>query len=70
MTKFPFISTDTRDIWYVKIVKFLLQHGYSATPVDSSLFIKTRNGQLSIILIYIDDLIVIGDDLEELTRMR
>jgi hypothetical protein len=41
-----------------------------ATPADSSFFIKARNGRLSIVLVYVDDLVVTGDDVEEIDRTR
>lgn len=41
-----------------------------ATPENSSFFIKARNGRLSIVLVYVDDLVVTGDDVEEIDRIR
>lgn len=55
---------------YGKIVEFLLQHGYLAATANSSLFIKSRNRQLSIVLIYVDNLIITRDDLKEVDWTR
>lgn len=56
--------------WYGKIAKFLLQNEYSATPADASLFVKAKDGRLSIVVIYVDDLIITGDNVEEMSRTR
>ena len=37
---------------------------------DSSLFVKTRNGRLAIVLVYVDDLIITGDDEEEISQIK
>ena len=56
--------------WYGKIVEFLTQSGYSVAYVDSSLFVKAREGKLAIVLVYVDDLIVTGDDEREIHRTK
>jgi hypothetical protein len=48
--------------WYGKIVEFFIQRGYSITPLDSILFVKVNEGKVAIVLVYVDDLIIIGDD--------
>ncbi|KAJ9692429.1 hypothetical protein PVL29_011471 [Vitis rotundifolia] len=44
--------------------------GYSVTPANSSLFIKANGGKLAIVLVYVDDLIITGDDVEEICRTK
>ena len=56
--------------WYGKIAEFLTQSGYSITPADSSLFVKANGGKLAIVLVYVDDLIITGDDVEEIFRTK
>ncbi|XP_028100619.1 uncharacterized protein LOC114299981 [Camellia sinensis] len=56
--------------WYGKIVEFLTQSVYSRAPADSSLFVKANGGKLAIVLVYIDDLIITGDDVEEICRTK
>lgn len=56
--------------WYGKIAEFLVQSGYLMTPADSSLFVKTREGKVAIVLVYVDDLIITGDHVEEIQQIR
>ncbi|KAJ9707429.1 hypothetical protein PVL29_002449 [Vitis rotundifolia] len=56
--------------WYGKIAEFLTQSGYSVTLVDSSLFVKANGGKLAIVLVYVDDLIITRDDVEEICRTK
>ena len=56
--------------WYGKIAEFLTQSGYSVTLADSSLFVKANGGKLAIVLVYVDDLIITGDDVEEICQTK
>ncbi|KAE8706377.1 hypothetical protein F3Y22_tig00110393pilonHSYRG00025 [Hibiscus syriacus] len=56
--------------WYGKIAKFLTKSGYSVTPADSSLFVKANEGKLAIVLVYVDDLIITGDDEAEILQTK
>ena len=56
--------------WYGKIGEFLLQNDFKVAPSDSSLFVKSKEGRLAIVLVYVDDLIITGDYTEEIHRIR
>ncbi|WVZ78229.1 LOW QUALITY PROTEIN: hypothetical protein U9M48_025977 [Paspalum notatum var. saurae] len=56
--------------WYGKIGEFLIQNGFKVAPSDSSLFVKSKEGRLAIVLVYVDDLIITGDNTEEIQRIR
>ncbi|KAK9185737.1 hypothetical protein WN943_026096 [Citrus x changshan-huyou] len=56
--------------WYGKIAEFLTQSGYSVTSADSSLFVKANGERIAIVLVYVDDLIITGDDVEEIFRTK
>lgn len=56
--------------WYGKIAEFLVKNGYAMAPADSSLFVKNRDGRLAIVLVYVDDLIITGDNTEEIQLIR
>ena len=47
--------------WYSKIAEFLTHDNYLVAHADSSLFIKTNEGKLAPMLVYMDDLILTGD---------
>ncbi|KAE8681852.1 hypothetical protein F3Y22_tig00111303pilonHSYRG00095 [Hibiscus syriacus] len=57
-------------VWYGKIAEFLTKSGYSVTPADSSLFVKANEGKLAIVLVYVDDLIITGDDEAEILQTK
>ncbi|KAE8663053.1 hypothetical protein F3Y22_tig00113123pilonHSYRG00166 [Hibiscus syriacus] len=56
--------------WYGKIAEFLTKSGYSVTPADSNLFVKANEGKLAIVLVYVDDLIITGDDEAEILQTK
>ena len=56
--------------WYGKIGDFLVHSGFKVTPSDCNLFVKTKDGRLAIVLVYVDDLIITGDYSEEIQRTR
>ena len=56
--------------WYRKIGEFLIQSGFKVAPSNSSLFVKSKDGRLAIVLVYVDDLITTGDYSEEIQRTR
>ena len=50
--------------------EFLVHSGFKIAPSDSNLFVKTKDGRLAIVLVYVDDLIITGDYSEEIQRTR
>ena len=56
--------------WFGKIAEFLIQSGYLVAPAYSSLFVKLQGSKLAVVLVYVDDLIIIGDDEDGILRTR
>jgi len=56
--------------WYRKIGEFLIQNGFKVALSNSSLFMKSKDGRLAIVLVYVDDLIITGDYSEEIQMTR
>ena len=56
--------------WYGKIGEFLVQNGFKVAPSDSSLFVKSNDSRIAIVLIYVDALIITGNYYEEIQRTR
>ena len=46
--------------WYAKLSTFLLSNNYSIFVADHSLFLKYNNDKLTVILVYVDDLVLTG----------
>ncbi|KAL0303575.1 UNVERIFIED_CONTAM: Retrovirus-related Pol polyprotein from transposon RE1 [Sesamum radiatum] len=56
--------------WYDKIVEFVTHSSYLMTSADSTLFIKAKVRKLDVVLVYVDDLIIIGDCEEEVLQTK
>ena len=56
--------------WYSKINNFLLSIGFIRTNSDHSVFVKISDKIKIIIAIYVDDLIIACNNLEELNRLK
>ncbi|XP_019447235.1 PREDICTED: uncharacterized protein LOC109350454 [Lupinus angustifolius] len=56
--------------WNTKLTAVLVQHGYIQSRADYSLFTKINNNSYTIILVYVDDLVVAGNDLDEINSIK
>jgi len=56
--------------WYGKIAEFLTKSGFSVSHADSSLFVKANGEKLAILLVYVDDIIITGNDVEEICQTK
>lgn len=50
--------------WNVKLTEALLRLGFAQSQLDYSLFIKRTDSALVIILVYVDDMLITGNDIE------
>ncbi|XP_062100141.1 uncharacterized mitochondrial protein AtMg00810-like [Humulus lupulus] len=48
--------------WYSKLNTTLLQHGFTQSPSDHSLFIKSKSGVFLALLIYVDDILITNNN--------
>ena len=57
--------------WYAKLSSFLISHNYILSSVDHSLFLKqdTNNIKLTAIIVYVDDLVLTGNNIEEINHI-
>ena len=48
--------------WYIRIDSYLISNNFRKTDGELTLYIKAADGKVLIIVLYIDDLIFIGND--------
>ncbi|GAU35284.1 hypothetical protein TSUD_274860 [Trifolium subterraneum] len=53
--------------WYAKLSQFLVTIGYSQKIADPTLFTKSDNSNFTALLVYVDDIVLTGNCLEEIT---
>ncbi|KAG7548326.1 Integrase catalytic core [Arabidopsis suecica] len=56
--------------WYGKVAQFLQFCGYEASNSDPSLFFKKKGGVHVVVLLYVDDMIITGNDDAEIARLQ
>ncbi|KAA0035381.1 putative mitochondrial protein [Cucumis melo var. makuwa] len=56
--------------WYGKIAKFLVESSFTVVSADSSLFVKAQDSKVAIILVYMDNLIITGDHIDEARQIK
>jgi Reverse transcriptase (RNA-dependent DNA polymerase) len=56
--------------WYDKVSSHLLSCNFKMSNTDHSLFIKRGTNFMIVVLIYGDDIIIAGDNLEEINRVK
>ena len=54
--------------WYGKMENFMIKLGFTKSKVDSNLYFKAEDGRPVILLLYVDDLFLPGE--EELIKMK
>jgi len=56
--------------WNLELTKFLLKQGFCQSKSDYSLFSKVSQGLCTFILVYVDDLLITGDDVLTITQLK
>ncbi|CAH9092150.1 unnamed protein product [Cuscuta epithymum] len=56
--------------WNQKLTSALTTIGYHHSSADYSLFIKKSDSKFTFILIYVDDIVITGNDLDEITTVK
>ena len=57
---------QARRQWYAQLASFLLKNNLKSSFVDHSLFIHNMEGKITVLLVYIDDIIHTGDDINNI----
>ncbi|XP_021763635.1 uncharacterized protein LOC110728268 [Chenopodium quinoa] len=56
--------------WFSKLHNELIQQGYSQSKNDYYLYLKRSAGYLIVVAVYMDDIIITGDDTDEILRLK
>lgn len=56
--------------WYAKLSAVLCNSGFKCSDADSSMFIRTGKFGRLVVLVYVDDLIITGDNIEEINSLK
>jgi len=55
--------------WYAKLSQFLIYHNYAMSANDHSLFLKHVDTSTTAIIVYVDDIVLTGNNSEEITHI-
>lgn len=56
--------------WFERFCLVILCHGYHQSQANYTLFIKHRDGLLTTLIVYVDDIVVIGNDQIEMSQLK
>ena len=56
--------------WFAKIDSTISQHGFSDSSFDTSLFLRRSGHGVTILLLYVDDMIITGDDMQGIQDLK
>ena len=56
--------------WFVKFSSTISQHGFSGSSFDIALFLRRSSHGITILLLYVDDMIITGDDMQSIQDLK
>ena len=56
--------------WFAKFSSIISRLGYMASHYDSALFLRRTNKGTILLLLYVDDMIITGDDLSDIQELK
>ncbi|KAH9783645.1 hypothetical protein KPL71_009401 [Citrus sinensis] len=56
--------------WFGKFTKAMVRFGYNQSNSDHTLFIKKRQGKITALIVYVDDMVVTSNDEEETEALQ
>ena len=56
--------------WFGQFSLAMRKYGFTQSNSDHTLFLKHRLGKVTTLIIYVDDMIITGDDTEEISRLQ
>jgi hypothetical protein len=61
---------QTSRAWFAKFSSTISQHGFSASSYDSALFFRRSDHGITFLLLYVDDMIITGDDVQGIQDLK
>ena len=55
--------------WFGRFSSVMRKYGYHQSNLDHTLFLKDRQSKVTTLIVYVDDMIITGDDAEEISRL-
>ena len=56
--------------WFGRFTRAVRQHGYKQTQADHTLFYKRQPTGITILIVYVDDIVLTGDDRKEIQQIK
>ena len=56
--------------WFGRFTEAMKKYGYRQGNADHTLLVKHRGGKVTLLIIYVNDMVVTGDDTEEIKRLQ
>ncbi|RVW79276.1 Retrovirus-related Pol polyprotein from transposon TNT 1-94 [Vitis vinifera] len=56
--------------WFGRFSTAMKKYGFQQSNSDHTLFLKHRQGKLTALIVYVDNMIITGDDSEEIARLQ
>ena len=57
-------------VWFAKFSSIIFRLGYIVSPYDSALFLRRIDKGTILLLLYVDDIIITGDDLSGIQELK
>ena len=71
LKKFLYGLKQSPCAWFESFSKVIKSHGYSQGQTDHTLFVKhSSNKGVTILIVYVDDIILTGDDFNEMEEIK
>ena len=56
--------------WFEKFSSTISQHGFSGSSFDTAVFLRQSDHGITILLLYVDDMIITGDDMQSIQDLK
>ncbi|RVW32439.1 Retrovirus-related Pol polyprotein from transposon TNT 1-94 [Vitis vinifera] len=55
--------------WFGRFSLAMKKYGFQQSNADHTLFLKKQQGKVTALIVYVDDMVITGDDIEEISRL-